>query len=452
MFSSKFEQSIYNPLYSDFSQLDLIDDTKYSYYRETENESRILKTPRFKQSTEFDFEVSNIEYPENLHKLYISKYYKSIKPSLCVNFQFLIYVSLDVCEIPDRCFENCSSLQTIKATNKLYKIGNSSFKNCSELTNIDNVISLYKIGFSAFENCKLFKQFIPAKIIEHDAYRNTGLIEVIINSNDNEKSANEIEIIEDSVFKDCSNLKLVRVYSVQLSNSVFRGCINLTEFQTNINYIDKYMFVNTGFEIFNIPESINLINEHALSNISNLNTLIINNVNLKIHYNQLFNQNNNFNIILNTTKNKNKKSELNNLIKFIINNQQFICYNSLMKYDIRIYRINSNPANDLIELMKIIKLENLVAFAFINLKDLEINLNDSNFKQFKILYVLIIHQYYINEEENNIKQLVEQINHTMNSKINITNIDILNNNLKEKLMKLKELRDIYELYKSKLEL
>lgn len=441
-----------NPLFNsnspspDFNQnqLNLIDDTKYKYYRETETESSILKTPRIKYSTQFSFETSNIEYPENLYTLYISKYYKSIKPALCLDFQFLTYVSFDVSEIPDRCFENCISLKSVKASNKLFKIGNSSFKNCSELTEINNIETLYKIGSSAFENCKLFKQFIMARIIEHDAYRNTGITELNINSHEDNLN-NKIEVIADSVFKDCVNLKNVNIYSVQLGNSVFRGCISLKEFKTNINYINKYTFVNTGFEVLNIPESISIINEHALSNISTLQKIIINNINIKIHYNQIIDSK--IDIILSEdTKLKvnSKKTELYKLIKFIINNQHFIFSSSNNK--ISIYRSNSDTLTDLKELFNILNLN----------KDLSQYID--NFENnLKIFYILIAQQYYIIEEEENIKQLVLKINKSGKNtnlnlnQLNINELDTLNNNLKEKLVKLKELRDIYDLYKSKLE-
>ena len=439
-----------NPLFNsnssspDFNQnqFNLIDDTKYKYYRETETESSILKTPRIKYSTQFSFEVSNIEYPENLYTLCISKYYKSIKPALCLNFQFLTYVSFDISEIPDKCFENCISLKSVKASNKLFKIGNSSFKNCSELIEIDNIETLYKIGSSAFENCKLFKQFITARIIEHDAYRNTGITELNINSDLNNLN-NKIEVIDDSVFKDCINLKCVNINSVQLGNSVFRGCISLKEFKTNINYINKYTFVNTGFEVLNIPENISIINEHALSNISTLQKIIINNINIKIHYNQIID--NRIDIVININS---KKSEIYKLIKFIINNQHFI-FSSYGK--ISIYRNNSDVLTDLNELINILNLNKDLS------KYIE-NINGLNFENnLKIFYILISQQYYIIKEEENIKQLVLRINkfgkntNDNSNIININELDILNNNLKEKLVKLKELQDIYELYKSKLE-
>ena len=412
-----------------FVKYDLIDDTRYRYYRESETPlqepQNELKTPRNKTSTEFDFEVSNIIYPENLYILYISKFYKSLKPNLCQNLQFLTYISFDVSEIPDKCFENCISLKSVRATNKLYKIGNSAFKNCGELLEIENVNSLYKIGFSAFENCRQLTTFIPAKIIEHDAYRNSGLIEVNINY----KTEFKIEQIGESIFKDCINLESVSFYDINLPNSCFRGCINLTKFNTNISYIEKYTFVNTGFNVLHIPESITTIGEHALSNISPLRKIIVNNICLKIHYNQIIN--NDLDIII-----LNPKS---NFLKFLINNQHFIASFVNSDRNICIYHNGSNAMSDLKDTIKSLHLND----------ELLPLLEDGHAIIYVIFYILLIQQYYILEEEDNVRRMVSQIN-LKNSELNVEDLDILNNNLKDKLIRLKELRDIYDLYKSRL--
>jgi len=448
-----------NPLFDgqessdNFTSLDSFDDTRYSYFRETEHsKNEEMKTPRMKFSTQFDFDISNIQYPENLHTLYISKFYKSIKPELCIGFEFLSIVSFDISEIPDRCFENCPSLKSVKATNKLFKIGNSSFKNCSELSEIRNINQLYKIGFSAFENCKSLKQFIVARIIEHDAYRNTGIEVLRINDSVSDDTL-KVEVVQDSVFKDCSELQSVHIYSVNLSNSLFRGCIKLQDFQTDARTIEKYTFVNTGFETLDIPQSVSIINEHALSSISTLHTIIVNNINLKIHYKQIFNDNTNLNIIINV-----KKSELNKIIKFIINNQQFL--SSFTNHDILISRPNSQPLTDLKEMIRIMNLTDEL-MPFISAKPKRSDSESSspqiaadsklNENKFKIFYILIAQQYYIIEEESNIKRMVSRLNKSNAAEhIDLNELDILNANLQEKLLRLKEFRDIYDLYKSKL--
>ena len=259
-----------------------------------------------------------------------------------------------------------------------------------------------------------------------------------------------------------------------IGNSVFRGCISLNDFQTNINHIGKYLLVNTGFEILDIPESISIINEHALSNISTLRKIIINNVNIKIHYNQIMDSKININIIINV-----KKSELIKVLKFIINNQHFIVSSS----KISIYRMSSNALTDLKEMIKMLDLnDDLLKYldpsnSISNSKSSKsLKVNESNAdsnsssnsgsklkthesglnfddSKYKIFYILLVQQYFINEEESNIKQLVSKINKSnlIGNELNIAELDILNNNLKEKLIFLKELRDIYDLYKSKLD-
>lgn len=329
------------------------DTTKYSYYHDiaakpkyvdlsdSEGINRPCETPRIKNTNTFTFK--DIESPEDLHTLYISNFYSMIQTNLCYNFKYLTRVKFDIEIIPRNAFYGCESLQIVTISSKLKFIDTSAFRNCPELTSIkysdmpdESIIHVDTIGDYAFENCIKFGLPVNYNYCGKASFKNCGY-----------KSLNltNIKSFGDSCYENNKQLVEVKIFkSTDLSKSMFKDCEKLITFETDATKLNKYTLLNCGFTDLIIPSSILYIDEHAITsntNNSKLKNVYISNPKLQINYNQ--SATNKVNVNLNFKSQESKQKQ--NIIKFLINNEDFIKYNSLFIFKCNDFKnINDNKS------------------------------------------------------------------------------------------------------------
>ncbi len=181
-------------------------------------------------------------------------------------------VSKSLVSIGDSAFENCKSLAAempLWLPDTLVSIGRSAFKNCEALTLKDNNISkkLTELLDSVFENCKsLTAVNIPEKVtvISSSAFRNSGLVSVMIPSTVAEIKNNAFEqcaalekleteagkdelIIYDRAFRESRALKdiVFERNTVTLQANVFENCTSLADVDTAM--VDTINIGNDSF-------------------------------------------------------------------------------------------------------------------------------------------------------------------------------------------------------------
>ncbi|MGN1457450.1 MAG: leucine-rich repeat protein, partial [Acutalibacteraceae bacterium] len=160
-----------------------------------------------------------------------------------------------ITEISNSLFENCSSLTSVTLPDSISIIGYSSFRGCSSLTDITIPDGITKIGDSLFENCSSLKSItIP------DSVTSIGYM----------------------AFAGCESLTDITIpeYVYEIGEYAFMGCKKLESVTVdeNNNIYSSHggaLFDKDKTELilcpagksdyFTIPDSVNTINESAIS-------------------------------------------------------------------------------------------------------------------------------------------------------------------------------------------
>jgi hypothetical protein len=187
-----------------------------------------------------------------------------------------------ITEIGESAFESCDNLTSITMPNNLKKIGSRAFGYCNNLETVNLNEGLEEIGGSAFEACeKLTSITMPnsLKKIGEVAFGycynlgtvnlNEGLEEIGAGAfNSCKKLAsitmpNNVKKIEQVTFYGCDNLAtaILNEELEEIGESAFCGCKNLVEITlpNSINSIGENAFGNTGIKSLVLPDGITSI-------------------------------------------------------------------------------------------------------------------------------------------------------------------------------------------------
>ncbi len=107
---------------------------------------------------------------------------------------------INLTEIPEGLFRNCSNLQTVSIPEGVTKIGSSAFKGCTNLENVEFGSSVEFIDTEAFDGCNLSFIHMPNSVnnLGQSCFGNNPLTTVRIPDN--------LTTIAMNPFTDCSNL------------------------------------------------------------------------------------------------------------------------------------------------------------------------------------------------------------------------------------------------------
>lgn len=140
-----------------------------------------------------------------------------------------------ITSIPERCFTNCSKLESINL-NYIESIGALALMNTSKLSEVDLSKNLVTIGEQAFRNSGITSIVIPSSVVFTKSYEFTGctkLTSVVIEDG--------ITSLSNSMFDGCTNLTFVKIpHSVTtIGANIFRGCTNLNAVKANESVVNS---------------------------------------------------------------------------------------------------------------------------------------------------------------------------------------------------------------------
>ena len=145
---------------------------------------------------------------------------------------------MPVTVIGDSAFANCESLETLVIPDSIKGIDQGAFYMCAKLGAIRLPRSLRYIDSFAFYNCtNLSLSFIPNLIraIGNSAFENSGIRTMSF--------AHNVEIIENSAFKNCSRLRVIFLLTStppELGSDVFEG-LNLSNIYIKLSGKDAFL-------------------------------------------------------------------------------------------------------------------------------------------------------------------------------------------------------------------
>lgn len=157
-------------------------------------------------------------------------------------------------------FENCINLTTITGLSNVQIIGAGAFKGCSALSNVDISSATISIGNGAFEGCSNLDISVSSGNPNYSAQGNILYNKAktkIIGSGDiaeNITIPNTVTEVEDSAFRDNSNLKRVDIYGTpKIGEFSFSDCENLDEvyfYSYVVPEVEAGAFANNAFTVY----------------------------------------------------------------------------------------------------------------------------------------------------------------------------------------------------------
>ena len=264
-----------------------------------------------REAFQFDMKMRSLSIPDSVTEIgkwaFANCLIKSVKISKSVTVIPLcafrdsklesVIIPNSVTHIEEYAFRRCISLETVKLSEKLTRIGDSAFSYCESLksviipdsvTHIEESVfhrcisletvklpeSLTFIGRSAFQDCESLKSVIipdSVKRIDHEAFRYCMSLETI-------KLPESLTFIGHSAFRYCKSLKSVTIpQSVKsISYCVFKECRNLQSvtIPESIKVIEERAFdLCESLKSVTIPESVEIIEVYAFRYCSNLTSV-----------------------------------------------------------------------------------------------------------------------------------------------------------------------------------
>lgn len=164
-----------------------------------------------------------------------------------------IYIEEGIEEVSSSAFTACKNLRRVSFPSTIKVLGEGSFKYCSKLEEVE------------------FEQIQESARIEYEAFRETGITEIIIPEG--------VSQIESYAFFGCVKLKNVILPDSlkEMGKSVFGRCDKLKEIKlpNGIDYISNRAFFNTALKTVIIPEKVKRIKSEAFGLCNSLESVIL---------------------------------------------------------------------------------------------------------------------------------------------------------------------------------
>ena len=224
-------------------------------------------------------------------------------------------------------FQECTSLESITIPNSVKKIGWFAFVDCNSLTSITIPDSVTEIGWEAFQGCSSLKSvkvsneycydyfkelgvsditFAVSTLEEYEEAQQLGATKLAIDSNSKYASKDGLCLIDngklilfigkdlteytipesvtsigEEAFKDCSNLKSVKVSNKDCYDYFKNKVANIAFYGANASDDGRCLIIDGKLERFStkgiteytIPESVTSFGEEAFKDCSNLKSV-----------------------------------------------------------------------------------------------------------------------------------------------------------------------------------
>ena len=180
-------------------------------------------------------------------------------------------------QIGKEAFARCFCLAKIDIPNGITKISSGLLENCTSLTQITLPNGLKEICERAFKGCgstELDNITIPSSVtnIGEKAFMDSNISHITI--------PNAVKIIKEWTFRDCYNLKSVKMGDAvtSIESAAFLGCELLQDIEmpTSLKRIGSHAFKQcSAITQMDIPGSIKKISEEAFSRCESLTTVNI---------------------------------------------------------------------------------------------------------------------------------------------------------------------------------
>ncbi len=193
-----------------------------------------------------------------------------------------------ITNLPNRLFQDCSSVTTVTLKSGIKTIGRSCFSGCISLSSIEFSNTVEEIEKFAFDGCTSLVSVTlspTVKVIESGAFQNcTSLSEISV--------GNSIETIESQAFEGCVSLLSISLpKSVsEIQENAFRNCNSLTQIvideqNESFSSVDgniynysktRLLFVAPGFnlDVMEIPEGVTDIDAGAFNNAKSIKKVV----------------------------------------------------------------------------------------------------------------------------------------------------------------------------------
>ena len=214
-----------------------------------------------------------------------------------------IAIGNSVTSIGENAFYYCKGLTNIEIPNSVTSIENNAFSQCSSLKELCiedgtktlslgyNEYETYTQGteyYSLFDDCPL-KTLYLGRTLSYSTYyptpfrRKSTLTDVTI--------GNDVRIIEQEMFKDCSNISSITIPNnvTSIGNFAFSGCSGLKKVEFKCAKIDTW-FNGLSIEEVIIDNSVTSIGTSAFNNCSNLSNIHLLSKNPPCADNNVFNE------------------------------------------------------------------------------------------------------------------------------------------------------------------
>ncbi len=167
--------------------------------------------------------IKQITIPQNVSELGFAVFYN------CLSLEDVDFSNNQtITFIPQNAFAYCSNISKIDIPKSVTEIYDYAFSNCTKLSEINDLESVAYIGSYAFDYCQKLETIkLINCTVYYNAFQNSGIVSVDI---DNCLFKCERSYYNDRyayTFKNCSNLKTVKINNTDIPYDTFNNCKNI---------------------------------------------------------------------------------------------------------------------------------------------------------------------------------------------------------------------------------
>lgn len=229
----------------------------------------------------YNTSLESIKLPEDIRYLSIGSFSHTKLKNIDISDTLIT-------QIPAHAFEYCD-IRSVSIPPSVKTLGDSCFEGNIHFKSMDiSYTNVFSINSSAFKGCSSLSSFkfsLITDILGNNCFESTNFTKF--------ETPDSVRHLGDCLFKNCSNLEIADIGSIQFDNvpmGIFWNCpkLHTVKYPRHQFVIKAHAFDNTAFVHIRFPNSLIGIDDYAFANCRNALTIDVSNLEFTLNGTHIF--------------------------------------------------------------------------------------------------------------------------------------------------------------------